>query len=83
MYAAFYEVVRLACCVFIYWHKQYKKRPARSHRATTQHFGSVSRMFVAKAQGTGSNFTEMKSDGLKRRMSGVKREECETGRLTL
>ncbi|MEG0099933.1 MAG: hypothetical protein RR750_11250 [Citrobacter sp.] len=40
-------------------------------------------MFMAKAQAIGSNLTEMKTSGLKRGMSGLKRKECETGRLTL
>lgn len=73
----------LHAAFFYIWPMQYKKRPAPSHRATTQHFSSVSRMFMAKAQATGSDFTEMKSDGIKRGMSGLKRKECETGRLTL
>lgn len=72
MYAAFYEVVRLACCVFYHWHAQYKKRPARAHRATTQHFGNVLRMFVAKAQANGSNFTEMKNGRGKKGNSDLK-----------
>ncbi|POT56487.1 hypothetical protein C3432_13790 [Citrobacter amalonaticus] len=73
----------LLTAFFNNWHQQYKKRLARSHRATTQHFSNVFRIFVAKAQASGSNVTEMKTPALKEGGQALKRKECETGRLIL
>ncbi|KWZ96395.1 hypothetical protein HMPREF0208_03603 [Citrobacter koseri] len=60
-------------CIFNNWHEKYKKHTSHSHRATTQYFGSVSRMFVAKAQGNGSHFTEMKNEEVNRQGARSKR----------
>ncbi|HHW8756908.1 TPA: hypothetical protein ACU1Q4_002162 [Salmonella enterica] len=60
---------RLLCTLhtFIHWQEKYKKRATHTHRATTQYFGDELRLFMAKAQDSGSHFTEMKSEGAKRR----------------
>ncbi|EHG7612016.1 hypothetical protein I6M88_12600 [Citrobacter sedlakii] len=55
-------VGRSPCVLLFYnWQEKYKKRQEVAHRATTQHFRGITRRFVAKAQGNGSDFTEMKS----------------------
>ncbi|EAN1158410.1 hypothetical protein ACGGYM_000791 [Salmonella enterica] len=60
---------RLLCTLhaFIHWQEKYKKRATHTHRATTQYFGDELRLFMAKAQDSGSHFTEMKSEGVRRR----------------
>ncbi|EBU9231422.1 hypothetical protein DMO44_12285 [Salmonella enterica subsp. enterica serovar Ndolo] len=60
---------RLLCTLhaFIHWQEKYKKRATHTHRATTQYFGDELRLFMAKAQDGGSHFTEMKSEGVRRR----------------
>ncbi|EGS3988384.1 hypothetical protein I5X07_001025 [Salmonella enterica] len=74
---------RLLCTLhaFIHWQEKYKKRATHTHRATTQYFGDELRLFMAKAQDSGSHFTEMKSEGVGVDAGGIKREKCETGRL--
>ncbi|EAX8476240.1 hypothetical protein NYD00_000282 [Salmonella enterica subsp. enterica] len=59
---------RLLCTLhaFIHWQEKYKKRATHTHRATTQYFGDELRLFMAKAQDSGSHFTEMKSEGVRR-----------------
>ncbi|ATF52004.1 hypothetical protein CO701_03455 [Citrobacter werkmanii] len=65
------------------WHEEYKKQAGNTHRATTQYLVHTPSLFVAKALVTGSDFTEMKTRGLNKEISGRKRKECETGRLIL
>ncbi|ECG1251824.1 hypothetical protein DLR11_01690 [Salmonella enterica subsp. salamae] len=66
---------RLLCMLhsFIHWQEKYKKRAIHTHRATTQYFDDELRLFMAKAQDSGSHFTEMKSEGVRRRCRGNKK----------
>jgi hypothetical protein len=41
--------------------KSIRKEPGPSHRASTQHWHGSVRLFVAKAQDNGRDFTEMKT----------------------
>ncbi|TGD61046.1 hypothetical protein C9F07_18500 [Salmonella enterica subsp. enterica serovar Poona] len=52
---------------FIHCLEKNKKRERDSHRARSQYFGDELRLFMAKAQDSGSHFTEMKSEGVRRR----------------
>ncbi|HGY1778711.1 TPA: hypothetical protein ACNVM6_002660 [Citrobacter amalonaticus] len=80
--AAFIRSFALLTAFFYNWQEKYKKHPVLAHRARTQHLGNVSLMFMAKAQGDGSDFTEMKTYNGNRAGLTWKRQECETGRLT-
>ncbi|ECG8590959.1 hypothetical protein FNI11_14625 [Salmonella enterica subsp. salamae] len=66
-FAAFIRSFALHAAFFIHWQEKYKKRATDTHRATTQYFGNELRLFMAKAQDSGSHFTEMQSEGVRRR----------------